>query len=125
MTLKQDIASRIMIQGNAVNVFYKNQPRSCFVCAGAWHEAKNCPWQAANKRAAPADPTNATASKAPRTFAAAAQPAAVIIPPADPVRDPPADEVPPPIPAATGDPPSDHPVDPLHGPQPTRVPPPA
>ena len=64
MTLKQDIASRIMIQENAVNVFYRNQPRSCFVCSGTGHEAKNCPRQAANKRAAPADPTH---SKAPRT----------------------------------------------------------
>ena len=94
MNLKQDIASRITIQGNAINVFYKNQPRSCFVCAGAGHEAKNCPWHAANKLAAPADPTRDTASKAPRTFAAAVQPAAVVLPPADPARDPPADKAP-------------------------------
>ena len=41
--LKQDIPSRINIQGNPLNVFYKNQPRSCFVCREAGHEARNCP----------------------------------------------------------------------------------
>ena len=52
MVLKQDITSRISIQGNAINVFYRNQPRSCFVCSGAGHEAKHCPRRTANKRAA-------------------------------------------------------------------------
>ena len=93
MVLKQDIASRIMIQGNAINVFYKNQPRSCFVCAGAGHEAKNCPRRTANKRAAPADPATATtASKIPRTFAAAVEIAPVIHPPTE--HDPPTGDVP-------------------------------
>ena len=125
MILKQDIASRIIIQGNAINVFYKNQPRSCFVCTGAWHEAKNCPRWAANKRAAPADPATATASKAPRTFAAVVQPAAVIHLPADPEQDPPTDVVPPPVAAVKSDPPLDPPMDSFPpGTQPTRVPPP-
>ena len=31
---KQDIPSRISVQGNPVNVFYKSQPRSCFVSRG-------------------------------------------------------------------------------------------
>ena len=125
MTQKQDIASRIIIQGNTINVFYKNQPRSCFVCAGAGHEAKNCPRRAANKRAAPADPATATALKAPRTFAAVIQPATVVHLPADPEHDPPTDEVPPPVAAVTRDPPSDPLLDSFPpGTQPTRVPPP-
>ena len=53
MVRKQDIPSRINVQGNPVNVFYKSQPRSCFVCQGAGHEAKTCPRKIANKRAAP------------------------------------------------------------------------
>ena len=124
MNLKQDIASRITIQGNAINVFYKNQPRSCFVCTGAGHEAKNCPLRAANKRAAPADHTREAAPKAPRTFAAAVQPAAVDLPLADPACDPPANKVPPPVPEETRDTPSsDHQVASITPPgaQPTRV----
>ena len=97
----------------------------CFVCAGAGHEAKNCPRRAANKRAAPADPTRKSAPKAPRTFTAAVQLAVVDLPPADPAHDPPADEVPPPVPEAMCDTPSDHQVDILHLVQySTRVPPP-
>ena len=53
MVQKQDIPSRISVQGNPINVFYKSQPRSCFVCQGAGHEAKTCPRRTANKRAAP------------------------------------------------------------------------
>ena len=53
MARRQDIPSRISVQGNPINVFYKLQPRSCFVCQGAGHEAKNCPRKLANKRAAP------------------------------------------------------------------------
>ena len=53
MVRKQDIPSRITVQGNPINVFYKSQPRSCFVCQGAGHEAKTCPRRTANKRAAP------------------------------------------------------------------------
>ena len=53
MVLTQDVPSRIAVQGNHLNVFYKNQPRSCFVCTGAGHEANNCPKKAANKRSAP------------------------------------------------------------------------
>ena len=51
--LRQDIPSRINIQGNPINVLYKNQPRSCFVCREAGHEAKNCP-----RRVGPACPLN-------------------------------------------------------------------
>ena len=106
MVLKQDITSRITVQGNAINVFYRNQPRSCFVCSGAGHEAKNCPRRTANKRAAPADTTS---SKAPCTFAAAVEPAADIHPPAGAVQDQPAVVVLPPIQTETGDLSSDHP----------------
>ena len=53
MVRKQDIPSRINVQGNPVNVFYKTQPRSCFVCQGLGHEAKTCPRKIANKRTAP------------------------------------------------------------------------
>ena len=53
MVRNQDIPSRISVQGNPINVFYKSQPRSCFVCQGAGHEAKTCPRRTANKRAAP------------------------------------------------------------------------
>ena len=41
--LRQDIPSRITIQGNPINVFYKNQPRSSFVCREAGHEVRSCP----------------------------------------------------------------------------------
>ena len=54
--LHQDIPSRINIQGNPINVFYKNQPRSCFVCREAGHEAKNCP-----RKAGPARPSSRSA----------------------------------------------------------------
>ena len=54
--LRQDIPSRINIQGNPINVFYKNQPRSCFVCREAGHEAKNCP-----RKAGPARPSSRSA----------------------------------------------------------------
>ena len=67
MVLTQDIPSRIAVQGNHLNVFYRNQPRSCFVCTGAGHEAKNCPKKAANKRPAPVDTTRAVSNKAPPT----------------------------------------------------------
>ena len=67
MVLNQDIPSRIAVQGNHLNVFYKNQPCSCVVCTGTGHEAKNCPKKAANKRPAPLDNTH---NKAPRTYAA-------------------------------------------------------
>ena len=50
MVLKKDIPSRIAVQGNPINVFYRNQPRSCFVCAGVGHEAKSCPKKRARKR---------------------------------------------------------------------------
>ena len=66
MVLNQDIPSRIAVQGNHLNIFYKNQPRSCFVCTGAGHEVKNCPKKAANKRPAPPDNTH---NKAPQTYA--------------------------------------------------------
>ena len=39
--LRQDIPSRITIQGNPINVFYKNQPRSCFARREAGHEAQH------------------------------------------------------------------------------------
>jgi hypothetical protein len=51
MVLKKDVPSRIAVQGNPINVFYRNQPRSCFVCAGVGHEAKSCPKKRARKRA--------------------------------------------------------------------------
>lgn len=51
--LKQDIPSRVTVQGNPINVFYKNQPRSCFVCREGGHEARNCP-----RKAGPARPPN-------------------------------------------------------------------
>ena len=51
--LRQDIPSRINVQGNPINIFYKNQPRSCFVCREASHEAKNCA-----RKAGPARPPN-------------------------------------------------------------------
>ena len=50
MVLKKDIPSRISVQGNPINVFYRNQPRSCFVCSGAGHEARNCPNKRKRKR---------------------------------------------------------------------------
>lgn len=56
--LKQDIPSRISIQGNPINIFYKNQPRSCFVCREAGHEARNCPRKAGPARL-PDPPTGA------------------------------------------------------------------
>ena len=43
MKLKLDIPSRIRVQGNPVNVFYRGQPRSCFICNASGHEAKSCP----------------------------------------------------------------------------------
>ena len=61
--LRQDIPSRINVQGNPINVFYKNQPRSCFVCREAGHEEKNCP-----RKAGPARPSNVPAGQ--RSFAA-------------------------------------------------------
>ena len=61
--LRQDIPSRINVQGNPINVFYKNQPRSCFVCREAGHEAKNCP-----RKAGPARPSNVPTGQ--RSFAA-------------------------------------------------------
>ena len=51
--LRQDIPSRINVQGNPINVFYKNQPRSCFICRQAGHEAKTCP-----RKAGPARPSD-------------------------------------------------------------------
>ena len=51
--LRQDIPSRINVQGNPINVIYKNQPQSCFVCREAGHEAKSCP-----RKAGPACPPN-------------------------------------------------------------------
>ena len=56
--LRQDIPSRINVQGNPINVFYKNQPRLCFVCREAGHEAKNCP-----RKAGPARPSNQPAGQ--------------------------------------------------------------
>ena len=53
IVLKTDIPSRLHVQGNPVNVFYKSQPRSCFICQGAGHEAKLCPRKLASKRAGP------------------------------------------------------------------------
>ena len=55
--LRQDIP-RIIVQGNPINVFYKNQPRSCFVCREAGHEAKNCP-----RKAGPARSSNQPAGQ--------------------------------------------------------------
>lgn len=43
MEIKTSIPSRIFIQGNPINVFYRNQPRSCFSCGQSGHEAKSCP----------------------------------------------------------------------------------
>ena len=34
--IKTDIPSRLHVQSNPVNVFYKAQPRSCFICQGGW-----------------------------------------------------------------------------------------
>ena len=48
--LRQDIPSRINVRGYPINVFYKNQPRSCFVHGEAGHEAKNCPRKAGPAR---------------------------------------------------------------------------
>ena len=56
MVLMQDIPSRIMLQGNPLNIFYKQQPRFCFVCRGAGHEATNCSKRLANKQVAHAAP---------------------------------------------------------------------
>ena len=53
MARKQDIPSRISVQGNPINTCYKSQPQPCFVCQGAGHKAKTCPRKLANKRAAP------------------------------------------------------------------------
>ena len=58
--LTKDIPSRIYIQGNPINVFYRNQPRSCFVCSEKGHEAKSCPKKRAKKR--PADASNLAAT---------------------------------------------------------------
>ena len=100
MILAQDIPSRIAVQGNHLNTFYKNQPRSCFVCSGAGHEAKNCPKKAANKRPAPQDHSN---NKAPRTYAEQTAPDSTARPPAGdqaavPIRSTTTDGVPPPPP---------------------------
>ena len=43
MEIKTNIPSRMFIQGNPINVFYRNQPRSCFACGQSGHEAKSCP----------------------------------------------------------------------------------
>ena len=53
IVIKTDIPSRIHVQSNPVNIFYKSQPRSCFICQGAGHEAKLCPRKLASKRAGP------------------------------------------------------------------------
>ena len=53
--LRQDVPSRVNVQGNPINVFYKNQPRSCFVCREAGHEAKNCPRKGGPARIPPTD----------------------------------------------------------------------
>ena len=82
MVINQDIPSRITVQGNHLNVFYRNQPRSCFVCSGAGHEAKHCPKKAANKRPAPADPPRDGSTKVPRTYAAKTASIATDRPPA-------------------------------------------
>ena len=58
--MTKDIPSRIYIQGNPINVFYRNQPRSCFVCSEKGHEAKSCPKKRAKKRPADASSTAAT-----------------------------------------------------------------
>ena len=55
--LRQDVPSRVNVQGNPINVFYKNQPRSCFVCREAGHEARNCPRKGGPARA-PIPPTD-------------------------------------------------------------------
>ena len=55
VVIKTDIPSRIHVQSNPVNIFYKSQPRSCFICQGAGHEAKLCPRKLASKRAGPVD----------------------------------------------------------------------
>ena len=100
MILAQDIPSRIAVQGNHLNSFYKNQPCSCFVCSSAGHEAKNCPKKAANKRPAPQDHSN---NKAPRTYAEQTAPDSTARPPAGdqaavPICSTTTDGVPPPPP---------------------------
>ena len=55
VVIKTDIPSRCHVQNNPVNVFYKAQPRSCFICQGAGHEAKLCPRKLASKWAGPVD----------------------------------------------------------------------
>ena len=104
MILAQDIPSRIAVQGNHLNSFYKNQPCSCFVCSSAGHEAKNCPKKAANKRPAPQDHSN---NKAPRTYAEQTAPDSTARPPAGdqaavPICSTTTDGVPPPPPPRGG-----------------------
>ena len=55
IVIKTDIPSRLHVQSNPVNVFYKAQPRSCFICQGAGHEAKLCSRKLASKQAGPVD----------------------------------------------------------------------
>ena len=62
--LKSDIPSQIRIQGNPVNVFYRGQPRSCFVCNGSGHEAKACPRK---RQPAGAQPVTAPRASAPNS----------------------------------------------------------
>ena len=66
--LKQDIPSRITVQGNPINVFYRNQPRSCFVCRRIGHEARNCPTKAKQPVADP--PASDPGQRTSNTFAA-------------------------------------------------------
>ena len=66
--LKQDIPSRVTVQGNLINVFYRNQPRSCFVCRSVGHEARSCPTKAKKKTAAP--PASDPGPRNSTTFAA-------------------------------------------------------
>lgn len=66
--LKQDIPSRVTVQGNPINVFYRNQPRSCFVCRSVGHEARNCPTKKKPPAAAP--PASDTGQRNTTTFAA-------------------------------------------------------
>ena len=62
--LKQDIPSRVTVQGNPINVFYCNQPT---VCRRVGHEARNCPTKA---KQPVADPASDPAQRNSTTFAA-------------------------------------------------------